>query len=93
MQLQRYRAVSDLDARELEQLLTLARRDIEDLLGTLGFFKPQIELRLIESGALPVIEVRVEPGPVTRVRSVRLQWEGAVEQAAPPAPGTLRQRI
>ena len=93
MQLQRYRAVSDLDARELEQLLTLARKDIEELLGTLGFFKPQIELRLIESSALPVIEVRVEPGPITRVRSVRLQFEGALEQDGPPALSTLRQRI
>ena len=93
MQLQRYRAVSDLDARELEQLLTMARKDIEELLGTLGFFKPQIELRLIESSALPVIEVRVEPGPITRVRSVRLQFEGALEQDGPPALSTLRQRI
>lgn len=93
MQLQRYRAVSDLDARELEQLLTLARRDIEALLGTLGFFKPEIELRLIESSGLPVIEVRVEPGPVARVRSVRLQLDSPDQGAEPQALSTLRQRI
>lgn len=94
MQLQRYRAVTDLDARELEQLLTLARRDVEDLLGTLGHFSPTIELRLSQTQAgQPRIEVQVDPGPATRVRSVELQLEAASETTDATQRANLRQRI
>ncbi|MEI7785085.1 MAG: BamA/TamA family outer membrane protein [Betaproteobacteria bacterium] len=94
MQLQRYRAVTDLDARELEQLLTLARRDIEELLGTLGHFSPRIDLRLSQNPAgQPRIDVQVEPGPATQVRSVDLRVQGAASDLDADKRAELRQRI
>lgn len=94
LQLQRYRAVSDLDARELEQLLTLAQRDVQELLGTLGYFSPRIELRLSQNPAgQPRIELQVEPGPATRVSRVDLQLTAATDGSDTPQRSQLRQRI
>lgn len=94
MQLQRYRAVSDLDARELEQLVTLAQRDVQELLGTLGYFSPRIELRLSQNAAgQPRIEVQVEPGPATRVRSIDLTLMAATDSSDAAQRSQLRQRI
>ncbi|MFM9901864.1 MAG: outer membrane protein assembly factor, partial [Polaromonas sp.] len=40
IELQRYRAVTDLDDNELARLLVLADRNVRELLGTLGYFEP-----------------------------------------------------
>lgn len=94
LQLQRYRAVTDLDARELEQLLTLARRDVEELLGTLGHFSPDIALSLSQSPAgQPRIELKVDPGPATQVRRVDLSLTPATGPADAAQRTELRQRI
>lgn len=94
LQLQRYRAVTDLDARELEQLLTLARRDAEELLGTLGHFSPTIALRLSQSPAgQSRIEVQVEPGPATQVRRIDLSLTPAADPADASQRTELRERI
>src|SRR3954466_3223744 len=45
LELQRYREVPDLDDAELARLVRLAERDARELLGTLGYFSPQLEIR------------------------------------------------
>ena len=40
IELQRYRAVADLDDAELARLIALAERDVRKLIGTLGHFNP-----------------------------------------------------
>ncbi len=80
MQLPRYRAVTDLDANELERLLLLAEDDVRQLLGTQGFFSP--EIRISQSPASPgtttrpVIVVAVQSGPATQVGAVRFDFKG-----------------
>jgi translocation and assembly module TamA len=43
--LQRYRAVRDLDAAELERLMVLARRQVRELLATAGYFNARVTVR------------------------------------------------
>ena len=81
MELQRFRALPDLDASELDRLLAKAPDNIGDLLGTLGHFNPRIEvLGVAPSGPAPLGTVRltVDPGPLTRVESVLIAFRGDI---------------
>lgn len=46
LELQRYRTLRDLDTNELERLLAAAPDNLRDLLGTLGYFSPVIDVSL-----------------------------------------------
>ena len=77
--LQRYRAVSDLDAFELERLMALAERDTRELLGTEGYFAPRVQVRREgAAGARPTVVIAIEPGPATTVRQVELDFAGDI---------------
>jgi translocation and assembly module TamA len=82
MELQRYRVLTDLSDVEIQSLLTAARQDASDLLATLGYFSPDIQIRLLptDSSAKKVVQIVVLPGAVARVRAVDLVLEGAVAQ-------------
>ncbi|MDO5291078.1 MAG: BamA/TamA family outer membrane protein, partial [Pseudomonadota bacterium] len=96
-ELQRYRAVSDLDEAELARLLALAERDVRNLLGTEGYFSPQVALRReppAQPGGRPTVVIAIEPGQAATVRQVSLEFEGDMAQPADAqaAPGALAQR-
>jgi translocation and assembly module TamA len=94
LELQRYREVSDLDASELERLLVLARQDAAQLLGTLGYFSAQIDIRQEPGGSgRPVIAVYVAPGPLTAVGAVDLRFHGEIAQAEDPDARAQRRGI
>ncbi|MDB5937790.1 MAG: surface antigen [Polaromonas sp.] len=79
LELQRYRAVTDLEEAELERLMLLAERNVRNLVGTLGFFSPDI--RITREGGVnerPVIVVTVEPGPATTVGPVAMTFAGDI---------------
>ena len=44
LQLQRFRAVTDLEDAELARLMNLAETDVRQLVGTLGYFSPDIQI-------------------------------------------------
>ncbi len=92
LELGRYREVPDLDEAELERLLGLARRDAQRLLGTLGFFNPQIDLVRDTSTHPPHVTMRVDPGPATTVGAVRLDFEGDITTRADADDGARAQR-
>ena len=50
LELLRYRELNDLDASELERLMEAAERNTRDLLGTLGYFSPDIKLSRRQTG-------------------------------------------
>lgn len=96
LELQRFRTLRDLDANELERLLEAAPENLRDLLGTLGYFAPVIEVSLTPTatptaqeaaaaessrGKLGTVTVRVEPGPVTRVASANVYFKGDIATA------------
>ncbi|CAN5310029.1 autotransporter assembly complex family protein [soil metagenome] len=79
LELQRYRAVTDLDESELERLIVLAERNVRNLVGTLGYFSPDIHITR-EGGvnARPVIVVAVDPGQATNIGPVAISFAGDI---------------
>lgn len=91
LQLRRYREVSDLDDAELARLMLLAERDVRELVATMGFFDPRIEVRRTPGERpRPLIVVDVEPGSPTVVAQASIRFEGDIAQN--PDEGAVRQR-
>jgi translocation and assembly module TamA len=91
MELQRFRALPDLDASELARLVDKAPDNIGDLLGTLGHFNPLVEvLGLAQDSAFPLgtLRLKVDPGPLTRVESALIAFRGEIADR----PETVEQR-
>ena len=78
----RYRNLTDLDDTELERLQIAADRNVRDLLGTLGYFSPQVDILRASSdgdkGPSRVVRIAVQTGPSTTVTDVHLAFSGAI---------------
>ena len=83
MELQRYRTLPGLHEGELQQLFSAAEKDIQGLLGTLGYFAPVITVSWPEEGPYTVL-VQVDPGPPTIVQRTHVTFTHSEEQAANP---------
>lgn len=91
LELQRYRAVTDLDEAELARLMLLAERNVRNLVGTLGYFSPQIHIT--REGGLndkPTIVVAVEPGEATHIGAVGVNFSGDIADS--PDEDAIAQR-
>lgn len=91
LELQRYRAVTDLDDAELARLIVLAERNVRNLVGTLGYFSPDI--RITQEGNTaqrPKVVVEVTPGEPTQTRSVAIDFSGDI--AVSPDTDAIAQR-
>ncbi len=82
IELQRYRAVTDLDDSELARLIVLAEGNVRNLVGTLGYFSPDIRITR-EGGAnqRPIIAIAIEPGEPSVVSAVKLDFLGDIAQS------------
>ncbi len=84
LDLMRYRSLIDLDDTELERLQIAAEHNVRDLLATLGYFSPEIQISRASAGSdkgLPrVVRIAVQTGPSTMVTDVRLAFSGAIAQ-------------
>ena len=91
LELQRYRAVTDLDDAELARLIVLAERNVRNLVGTLGYFSPDIRItREGSSNERPTIVVAVDPGEATRIGPVAITFAGDI--AGSPDADAIAQR-
>ena len=91
IELQRYRALTDLDDSELARLIVLAERDVRNLVGTLGYFSPDIAItRETTPGQRPLVVIAIEPNEATRISDVVIDFEGDI--ARTQEPGALSQR-
>ncbi|WP_298927911.1 autotransporter assembly complex family protein [uncultured Ramlibacter sp.] len=94
MELRRYRAVTDLEDAELARLVKLAEADVRNLVGTLGYFSPEVAItREGGAGTRPRIIVRVEPGPATRVAAAAVNFTGDIAASSDPDAAAQRERI
>lgn len=94
MELKRYQAVSDLEDAELARLLELAERNVRNLVGTLGYFSPEIRItREGEPGQRPTIAVAVDPGLVTQVKNTDITFSGEIAQTQEADAIDQRERI
>lgn len=89
LDLMRYRELGDLDDTELERLRIAADANVRELLGTLGYFSPQVE---ITQSAAPAdaktprrVVVAVQAGVATLVETVSLEFAGAIADDAAAA--------
>ena len=91
LELQRYRAVTDLDEAELARLIVLAERNVRNLVGTLGYFSPDIHITR-EGGVnqRPVIVVAVDPGEATHIGAVAITFAGDIADS--PDADAMAQR-
>ena len=81
LEIQRYEVLADLSDAELQRLMFGAQVQARDLVATLGYFSPDVAVR-VERGAQPnaqrVVVLTVEPGAPTQVSQVRLLLEGPI---------------
>ncbi|MDR7150315.1 translocation and assembly module TamA [Hydrogenophaga palleronii] len=91
LELQRYQRLRDLDDTELGRLLANAPANLRDLLGTLGYFEPVIDIVLTPPapGAtthpLGTVKIQVDPGPETRIASSNVYFKGDIADAVAAA--------
>ena len=71
LELQRFRTLRDLDAPELNRLLAQAPDNLRDLLGTQGYFSPEIEVALEPTAAALVADSAPDPDPAPAAESRR----------------------
>ena len=82
LELQRYRAVTDLDEAELARLIVLAERNVRNLVGTLGYFSPDISITREDSAnQRPTIVVAVDPGKATQIGPVAITFAGDIAES------------
>ncbi|MEO6623230.1 MAG: autotransporter assembly complex family protein [Burkholderiaceae bacterium] len=90
-----YRGLGDLDDTELERLVIAADRNVRDILGTLGYFSPDVAIArttaVVDASTTRVVRVHVQPGPPTIVRQAQVAFSGAI--ADDPASAAQRFAI
>ena len=81
LELQRYRELTDLSDDELERLMRQADQDARKLIGTLGYFSPDISMERQAASVntpWPVVKIIVNPGEATRIAQVSIEFTGAI---------------
>ncbi len=81
LQLRRFADQTDLTTGEINRLMTLARRDSQELLATQGYFSPELTLQRelpTVKGAPPRLVLRVQPGVPSRVTEVKIAFDGPI---------------
>jgi translocation and assembly module TamA len=97
LELQRFRLLRNLDANELTRLLAAAPANLRELLATLGYFSPVVDVigppaliqaadasasnDTIRTRPLGTVTIRVAPGPITRVSTVNVSFVGEIATA------------
>jgi translocation and assembly module TamA len=95
LELQRYRTLDNLHDSELSRLLGAAEKNARDLLATLGYFSPKIDIKLENTPnskkAPRTVVIAVEPGKQTKIANVNLAFSGQV--AEDPSASSQRDKI
>lgn len=90
LDLQRYRTLGDLDGSELDRLLLAAPDNLRELLGTQGYFSPEIQVSRkpapeIKGPTLPAplgeVVIVVVPGPATTIATSEVFFKGDIASA------------
>lgn len=82
LELQRYRALTDLSDNELDRLMAIAAQDCRDLVATLGYFSPVVRIKRPSDGNTKprVITLTVDPGQPTLISEVTVTFSGPITQ-------------
>ena len=95
IELSRYRELTDLDATELDRLLKAAQSNVQDLLGTLGYFSPEVQITAVDTPQNPLarrrVLINVVAGEPVKISEVTIDFTGPVSTDG--APQAQRQTI
>ncbi|MFZ2219847.1 MAG: autotransporter assembly complex family protein [Rhodoferax sp.] len=82
LDIKRYREVTDLSDNELRRLIQVAQEDSRALMGTAGYFAPDIqaELEIRPTDRLRTVKLTVVPGAAAVVSDVNLTFTGAIAE-------------
>ena len=86
LNLSRFAKRKDIDAEQLQFLVTAAPQQARELVQTQGYFTPVIstDLRVAKNASgKSSVTLRVQPGPQTTISKVDLTFTGAVQTEAP----------
>jgi translocation and assembly module TamA len=72
----------ELRPAQLERALGRADDDARALLATEGYFTPVVDVAVDDATTPPTVVVKVDPGPVTKVRSVDIRVDGPLAEGA-----------
>lgn len=93
LELMRYRSLADLDDTELQRLVIAADSNARDLLGTLGYFSPGIDITqfaaVAGAGSARHVRLVVQTGPLTVVTESSVSFRGAIAED----PDSAAQRL
>lgn len=81
LELQRYRSLTDLSDDELNRLMDMAKLDAQNLVATLGYFSPVIDITRAGSGAGPgqrTVHISVVAGEPVRISQVLVHFSGPI---------------
>lgn len=82
LELKRYRALTDLTEAEMAGLLEAASRNVRELVATQGYFSPEVRIsRHGRLGQQPTIVIEVDPGAITEVVAVDIEFQGDIQGA------------
>ena len=80
IELSRYRELTDLGATELDRLLKAAQTNVQDLLGTLGYFSPEVQITTVDTPQNPLAKrrvlIHVVAGEPVRISDVNIDFAG-----------------
>ncbi len=91
VRLQKLGAEQNIGDDELKRLIDATPKQARELLQTEGYFDPQVKIErsVTSAESAPVaLNVRVDPGPITRVHRVRLDFQGELAVALATAEST-----
>ncbi len=84
-----------IDADQLRRLFDQGKDEIERLIATEGYYAPTVTAELEQNGDRWIARYRIEPGDITTVAGVDLQFVGPIKEAPagePPDIDALRER-
>ena len=97
LDLSRFQSAPDteaIDATELTRLAAAAPAQARALLETEGYFAATVETsRSMDAGGLPLVRVKVDPGPRSRIDSVTLAASGELQTLAAEAGSPAAQLL
>jgi translocation and assembly module TamA len=96
LQLQRFRAVNDIEDAELARLMLLADTDVRNLLGTLGYFSPDVQISRSPASnppTNPTVLVKVVPGLDTRTAQTAMRFKGDIATSPDKDAARMRESI
>lgn len=90
LDLARYKDRDDIDAEQMEFLVSAAPEQVRKLTATEGYFAPKTTVSTERGAGKPTVHITVDPGPRTTVSTLALEVTGPAQVESPALVGKIR---